>query len=131
MEHSEPVARSDDMAEPQEFQAWFDTVTSGADIDLDRAEGVRRWFLEFYRSQGPVSHDVTAVAWLLEQIARAEEAVLAVVGDLHRTSGRRPHIEVDDYIRWVRITVDGNYTTSSMNAFPFERSAAFAEVAEH
>jgi hypothetical protein len=118
-------------AEPEEFQAWFDTITRDAKVDRAHAEGVRRWLLDLYRSQGPVTYDLVELAWLLDQIALAEEAVLAVVDDLHRTSRERPRIRVDDHEKRVRITVGGAYTTPSMDALPFERSAAFAEVASY
>lgn len=54
-----------------------------------------------------------------------------MLADLYRTSDKRPHIDVDEYELRVRISVDGNYSTPSMMAFPFERAAAFAEVADY
>ena len=54
-----------------------------------------------------------------------------MVGDLHRTTSKRPEVTVDGDQPTVRITVDGSYVTPSMWAHPFERARAFAEVADY
>jgi hypothetical protein len=117
--------------EPPDFNGWYEAITSSGEVDPNRAEPIRRWFLDLYLSQGPVTYEVSEAAFVLDQITLAEEAVAAVLADLHRTSDKRPHVVVDEYELSVRITVDGNYSTPSMMAFPFERAAAFAEVADY
>ena len=59
----------------------------------------------------------------------AREVVSVVLNDLHRTTDRRPNVELDLVLGAIRIQVDGNFTTPSM--FAVDHAAALAEVASY
>ena len=64
------------------------------------------------------------------RFALANEAVRAVLGDVHRTTSLRPDVVVDVwYETAIRIVINDGWTTPSM--FASERPEAFAEVADY
>lgn len=78
------------------------------------------------RSNGFPDFDAT-VAHL---VALAEEAVVAVLHDLHRATSLRPTVEVDQWMESsVRISINRGYTAPSM--FAPAKPEAFAEVADY
>lgn len=45
--HCDRVAESEDgVAEPLGFDDWYHAMTSRGEVDPDRTDGIRRWFLD-------------------------------------------------------------------------------------
>jgi hypothetical protein len=108
-----------------DFEDWY----SAMDVSDDVRSRYRPWFLQLFRDHGQVTKDVARVAYRLDQLAAAEIAVGTVVEDLHRTTGLRPQVRVDDIDGIVRITVGGGYTTPSVDALPTDERETLLQVA--
>jgi len=116
------------------FEAWLTSITFNPDSPEDDQGEVspanRRWLHRFFEVEGAVARDVVDRAFLEEQVALANEAVAAVLSDLHRTSALRPTVAVDDDDgSGVRIWINEGYTAPSM--WEIEKPEAFVEVAAY
>ena len=110
---------------PVDFERWC------TEVALDAGPELKGWLRELFEREGPVSKEAAGSAYLLAQIDLAERCVSVVLRDLHRTSGKRPDVAVDDLEERVRITVDGGYQTPSMMAAPWDQTDALVEVADY
>ncbi len=116
------------------FEQWLHEITfnpdSPADDQGEVSGGWRQWLRLFFEREGPVSKDVVNRAAMGHQVALANDAVTAVLADLHRTTAFRPVVEVDVWMESsIRISIDGGFTAPSM--WEVERPRAFAEVADY
>lgn len=121
-------------SDPPGFQEWFQSVTSDPDAPTDDPGEVspehRRWLRRFFEAEGAASQEVTHRAFMSQFVALANEAVAAVLGDLHRTAPLRPRVVVDVWMEYgIRISIDDGYTAPSM--WEIEQPEAFAEVADY
>jgi len=117
------------------FDDWVETL----DIDLGEGSGeedsrrrravLMRWLKSLYDSQGPLSKDLVEIAFVLDQISRAQDNSAVVLRDIERSGRRCPTIEVDDYCNAVRISIDGSYTTPSV--WEWENPEALVETAAY
>jgi hypothetical protein len=116
------------------FEQWLQEITfnpaSPADDQGEVSAGWRQWLRHFFEREGPVSQAVVTQAAMRHQVALANDAVTAVLADLHRTTAFRPVVEVDVWMEGsIRISIDGGFTTPSM--WEVEQPQAFAEVADY
>jgi hypothetical protein len=119
---------------PPGFAGWLRSVTYNDDLpEKDQGEispSNLRWLRRFFDVEGAVDRDVVSRAFLNHQVMLANEAVAAVLGDLHRTSAMLPTVVVDDYEgNGVRIRINDGYTAPSM--WESERPEAFVEIAQY
>jgi hypothetical protein len=116
------------------FEQWVQEITfnpeSAVDDQGEASAGWRRWLRDFFEREGPVSKALVKSAAMSHQVALANDAVNAVLADLHRTTAFRPVVEVDVWMESsVRISIDGGFTAPSM--LEGERPQAFVEVADY
>ena len=119
------------MNEDPAFEAWYRRIL-GTEADAISGEDrrtetyLRRWFWNFYEHHGEAAKDVAEAAFILDQLALAEQNVAVVVADITRTTASRPVIKVDDYLGAVRISFNGNSTTPSISTW--ENPEALVDV---
>ena len=116
------------------FEQWLQEITFNPESPVDDQGEVsaawRRWLRHFFEREGPVSKVVVNRAAMSHQVALANDAVTAVLADLHRTTELRPQVEVDVWMESsIRISIDGGFTAPSM--WEVDRPEAFAEVADY
>jgi hypothetical protein len=116
------------------FEQWLQEITFNPDSPADDQGEVsaawRHWLSHFFEREGSVSKAVVNRAAMTHQIALANDAVTAVLADLHRTTAFRPVVEVDIWMESsIRISIDSGFTAPSMWAA--EQPQALAEVAEY
>ena len=81
------------------------------------------------RDHGPGDREQVERAFLGEEVELASRNVPVVMGDIERSTGRHPDVEVDRYLGSVRISFNGNFTTPSVSEW--ENPDALVEVAAY
>jgi hypothetical protein len=116
-----------------DFEAWFESLSvdlgdawSGAELRR-RIGALERGFRSFYDVHGPADRATVEQAFLLHLVALARDNVATVMPDVERTTKLRPIVEVDECAAAVRVSVNGSYTTPSVEEW--ENPEALADLA--
>jgi len=114
-----------------DVEEWLAQLYGPESVPDDEVNAATLWWLRrYFEVAGPAPREVVWDALLGYQVALANDAVAAVLDDLHRTSALRPTVLVDDYDgSGVRIRINDGYTAPSM--WELGRPEAFVEVADY
>ena len=122
------MVRSRDQPDVEEWLAQLYDPERVPDDEVNAA--TLKWLRRYFAVAGPVRREVVWDALRGYLVALANDAVAAVLDDLHETSALQPLVLVDDYDgNGVRIWINDGYTAPSMWAL--ERPEAFVEVAAY
>lgn len=115
------------------FERWLSEIDPDSTIVYESGDispSWLSWLRAYFEIEGPESRDVVKAAAAVHQLALARDAAAALARDLHHTTVLRPEVVVDLWSEgWIRISINGGYTTPSMDAM--DRCNAYVEVADY
>ena len=111
-----------------DFESWFSSLTEAA--SPHRRTELRPWFRSLHDQHGPVTAEVLARAWTLQQLDTSELAVALVLADLQRTTKWVVEVEFGTFNTVVEITVQGHTRAPATDSDPWDQHAIVCDIAE-